>query len=1020
MTIPYTFNRMGINAYAPPIDETDYLTFIANTSNSAVKLSKIGNPDNISLQYSKNKKNWRTYTIDDAIQLQSVGDKVYFRGNNNTLSKDNSNYYNFAMSGSINASGNVMSLLDKTATLSVIPSAYCFKSLFEEVEGYPHLAQAPTLPATTISDHCYASMFKNCANLIEMPELPAVTLDEHCYDMMFTNCISLTGYTTLPASALYSYCYSHMFRGCTSLSSAGTLEFTDFAQSTTNACDSMFRGCSSLVVAPAISAQNTSSYSYKNMFTDCSSLSSITVNFTAWENNATNDWVQNVASAGTFTCPDGLSAEYGDSRIPTNWNISHGEVPMPTSGLVFYWDMTDKNALSANTGQEKTFIGDIDNCLTNDVNSGLSCIYCENNSSYNYINFENPGIPYGDAERTVSIWANYKNDSSFTSTNGGLLMKYGPLSPEQYKWWVFAPYWIDSAYVSYNFTLTSDFSAYKWYNFIVTFSNGTLKLYVNGSLESQIDNCTIDSVSENLRLFGAAWGDDKTNEAWLTALRIYDRVLTQEEITTLASEFTQEGVITAEDLTTTFYQKDNSQGITYTSIYTPTFTIISGTLPNEISFDTSTGVFSGRAPTDADHQYNLVVRISAENSTSVDVNVTINTVAVARIYFYGSTINFTSEAVESEYIDVAYSDEPVTIAYYSGTMPSGVTYTDKYFASDGTQTASETRYVALKATSEHNQNGVIAEFTLNVNVNQLGLSDRTLKFYTDDGSTTAYLNYTTTNPITPVWSIISGTLPSGVTFDSTNGSFTSDGTQTADVSGTVGVQVASSTGCSTPASAEITLNIINDAQPIPTSGLVFYAPLSDSTATVDETGDYTLANAGFTSAVKDGVPCLSSYGEAGNSYVRTNSTAQAFGNSATWSMWFNYSTQYITWAGYQSSFNGGFRISFMPQNNIIELTMTGDSGYRRNIEVTDASTDTWHHVAISYDSNACKVYFDGVKVYEGEGASPLTSNNICFGGGFRWPTDIITKYIAAARIYDRVLTDAEIAQLAAEFTPTSN
>jgi hypothetical protein len=57
------------------------------------------------------------------------------------------------------------------------------------------------------------------------------------------------------------------------------------------------------------------------MFKDCTSLNNININFSAWPTNATYNWVENVSSTGTFTCPTALPEEFGNSRIPTGWTI---------------------------------------------------------------------------------------------------------------------------------------------------------------------------------------------------------------------------------------------------------------------------------------------------------------------------------------------------------------------------------------------------------------------------------------------------------------------------------------------------------------------------------------------------------------------------------------------------------------------------------------------------------------------------------------------------------------------------
>jgi hypothetical protein len=61
---------------------------------------------------------------------------------------------------------------------------------------------------------------------------------------------------------------------------------------------------------------------YTKMFTGCTNLNDINVNFSAWDlTDATTFWVYNISSSGIFTCPTDLPEEFGDSRIPTGWTV---------------------------------------------------------------------------------------------------------------------------------------------------------------------------------------------------------------------------------------------------------------------------------------------------------------------------------------------------------------------------------------------------------------------------------------------------------------------------------------------------------------------------------------------------------------------------------------------------------------------------------------------------------------------------------------------------------------------------
>lgn len=108
-----------------------WLCFTASQASSSVTLSAVGSPDAVSLETSDNGSDWTDYTVGDTLPLASAGDKVYMRAKteNSTLGKDSSNYYKFAMTGTIAASGNMQSLLKADCSRTDAPS-YCFVRFF--------------------------------------------------------------------------------------------------------------------------------------------------------------------------------------------------------------------------------------------------------------------------------------------------------------------------------------------------------------------------------------------------------------------------------------------------------------------------------------------------------------------------------------------------------------------------------------------------------------------------------------------------------------------------------------------------------------------------------------------------------------------------------------------------------------------------------------------------------------------------------------------------------------------------
>lgn len=110
----------------------DYFT-ITSTGSTSVVLNKVGSPADVALEYRKNGGDWTSYTIGSSVSL-SDGETLQFRSDedgNDTFSKDGSNYYKFDVTGTgtIIASGNIMSLLDRSLESVSVPQ-YAFRGLF--------------------------------------------------------------------------------------------------------------------------------------------------------------------------------------------------------------------------------------------------------------------------------------------------------------------------------------------------------------------------------------------------------------------------------------------------------------------------------------------------------------------------------------------------------------------------------------------------------------------------------------------------------------------------------------------------------------------------------------------------------------------------------------------------------------------------------------------------------------------------------------------------------------------------
>ena len=249
------------------------------------------------MQYSLNGGEKTTMTGTTTINV-SAGDKVQLYGDGTNIT---SYLYTMITGGTaqVKVYGNIMSLVDEEnfATATTLTASNTFLALFAD---YKNLTDASglLLPATTLANSCYYSMFGGCTSLTAAPKLPAETLANHCYEGMFDRCTSLTSAPeTLPAETLADYCYYSMFGGCTSLTAA-----------------------------PVLPAEKLTSSCYEKMFKGCSNLSSVTCLATVIYYNSTRNWLDGVAATGTFTKAASMTVwSTGVSGIPSGWTVKDAE-----------------------------------------------------------------------------------------------------------------------------------------------------------------------------------------------------------------------------------------------------------------------------------------------------------------------------------------------------------------------------------------------------------------------------------------------------------------------------------------------------------------------------------------------------------------------------------------------------------------------------------------------------------------------------------------------------------------------
>ena len=291
-TVKYNSTTGEIEADTNPGYSTMYLTFKALESGT-FSFSKVGIGNDI--QYSLDGGSiWASLTSESNTPIVAAGNEIMWKAE---LTPDFfGGIGSFSSTGEFNAMGNIMSLLygdNFVGQTDLTGNDYAFANLFYYNDKLIDAANL-NLPATTLANYCYQSMFYGCTSLTTAPEISATTLANGCYVDMFNGCTSLTTAPALPAITLVDSCYYYMF------------------------CE-----CATLTTAPELPATTLADYCYYNMFYGCTNLNYIKCLATDISaSDCTYDWVDGVASTGTFVKDSSMSSwTTGSGGIPSGWTL---------------------------------------------------------------------------------------------------------------------------------------------------------------------------------------------------------------------------------------------------------------------------------------------------------------------------------------------------------------------------------------------------------------------------------------------------------------------------------------------------------------------------------------------------------------------------------------------------------------------------------------------------------------------------------------------------------------------------
>ena len=184
--------------------------YVENTTEGATNLVfyKESGAPTFDVYYSYDNMDWTSHFSTGATYgfVLNAGQKIYFKANTSAWANSSSSGGYIHINGCNKIGGNIMSLLygsNFTGQETSFPngSTGAFYGLFYGNTILDDVSEL-ILPATTLAERCYDSLFYNCTSLVTAPDLHAPTLVAGCYHHLFYGCTSLNKVTCYATSGI--------------------------------------------------------------------------------------------------------------------------------------------------------------------------------------------------------------------------------------------------------------------------------------------------------------------------------------------------------------------------------------------------------------------------------------------------------------------------------------------------------------------------------------------------------------------------------------------------------------------------------------------------------------------------------------------------------------------------------------------------------------------------------------------------------------------------------------------------
>lgn len=215
---------------------------------------------------------------------------------------------------------------------------------------------------------------------------------------------------------------------------------------------------------------------------------------------------------------------------------------LPTNGLVAYYPFSgNANDESGNGNNGVVRNAFLTTDRFNQPNSAYQFVGNDNNT-VSYIVSNHNNLPSGNSPRTISVWAT--NDSYGTiggsGNDGHPIIAYGTPSTNSANEIMFFTNNFSVDYIRYggfnnDLDIAFSYNLQSWYHIVATFDGLNSKIYINDSLLASGNFFTWNTILDSL-LIGTQTSKSRFHNGKIDDIRIYNRALSQSEISTLYNE----------------------------------------------------------------------------------------------------------------------------------------------------------------------------------------------------------------------------------------------------------------------------------------------------------------------------------------------------------------------------------------------------------------------------------------------------------------------------------------------------